>query len=143
MGVPMSEHNDNQRHHPYGNSHAQIRTLGNPSFSSLSLDNAFDDECKYFNDPVHASIDKGYIKMMPYAVDIIDTPHFQRLRELKQLGSSYYVFPGASHNRFEHCLGVSHLARQMVQQLCEKQPELEIDERDVRCITLAGLCHDL
>ncbi len=38
-------------------------------------------------------------------VQFIDTPHFQRLRNIKQLGTTYYVFPGASHNRFEHCLG--------------------------------------
>jgi len=55
---------------------------------------------KVFNDPIH-----GHIEMHPLCVRIIDTPQIQRLRYLKQLGSSYYVFPGASHNRFEHSLG--------------------------------------
>jgi len=55
---------------------------------------------KVFNDPIH-----GHIEMHPLCIRIIDTPQFQRLRYLKQLGASYYVFPGASHNRFEHCLG--------------------------------------
>ena len=55
---------------------------------------------KVFNDPIH-----GHIEMHPLCVRIIDTPQIQRLRYLKQLGASYYVFPGASHNRFEHSLG--------------------------------------
>lgn len=53
-----------------------------------------------FNDPVH-----GHIEMHPLLVRIIDTPQFQRLRYIKQLGGTYFVFPGASHNRFEHSLG--------------------------------------
>jgi HD superfamily phosphohydrolase len=40
-----------------------------------------------------------------WIVKFIDTEHFQRLRSIKQLGTTYYVYPGASHNRFEHCLG--------------------------------------
>ena len=55
---------------------------------------------KIFNDCIHA-----YIRVHPVCVKIIDTPQFQRLRNLKQLGSVYFVYPGASHNRFEHSLG--------------------------------------
>ena len=64
---------------------------------------------KTINDPVH-----GHIQLSSEAMSVIDTPHFQRLRDLKQLGSTYLVFPGASHNRFEHSLGVSHLAHSML-----------------------------
>jgi HD superfamily phosphohydrolase len=76
------------------------------------------------------------------------------------MGTSYYVWPGASHNRFEHCLGVlteilalsvlnssptgvSHLARSMAEHLHDTQPELDITPRDVDCVQIAGLCHDL
>lgn len=90
------------------------------------------------NDPLH-----GYIELDAHQLKLIDTPQFQRLRDLKQLGSAYYVFYGASHNRFEHSLGVSHLARTMCSHLRQKQPDLEINDRDSKCVALAGLCHDL
>ncbi|KAJ1651149.1 hypothetical protein IWQ61_008221 [Dispira simplex] len=93
---------------------------------------------KHFNDPVH-----GYISFGPFMLDIIDTPQFQRLRYLKQMGTSYFVFPGASHNRFEHCLGVGYLAGNLITRFQETQPELAITERELRCIQVAGLCHDL
>ena len=57
---------------------------------------------------------------------VIDTPQFQRLRYLKQLGGVYQVFPGASANRFEHCVGVSYLAGALVEHLAKTQPELSI-----------------
>ncbi|XP_040588646.1 deoxynucleoside triphosphate triphosphohydrolase SAMHD1 isoform X2 [Mesocricetus auratus] len=93
---------------------------------------------KVFNDPIH-----GHIEFHPLLIRIIDTPQFQRLRYIKQLGSGYYVFPGASHNRFEHSLGVGYLAGYLVRALAEKQPELQISERDMLCVQIAGLCHDL
>uniref|UniRef100_A0A8D3A957 HD domain-containing protein n=1 Tax=Scophthalmus maximus TaxID=52904 RepID=A0A8D3A957_SCOMX len=91
-----------------------------------------------FNDPIH-----GHVELHPLLIKIIDTPQFQRLRNLKQLGGSYFVFPGASHNRFEHSIGVCYLAGQLVQALNERQPELLITRRDILCVQIAGLCHDL
>ncbi|NWV31472.1 SAMH1 triphosphohydrolase, partial [Grantiella picta] len=93
---------------------------------------------KVFNDPIH-----GHIEMHPLLVRIIDTPQFQRLRYIKQLGGTYFVFPGASHNRFEHSLGVGYLAGCLVRTLKERQPDLDITQRDILCVEIAGLCHDL
>ena len=52
----------------------------------------------------------GSIEIEPLAKKIIDTKEFQRLRNIKQLGCCNYVFPSASHTRFEHSIGVYHLA---------------------------------
>ncbi|XP_047669910.1 deoxynucleoside triphosphate triphosphohydrolase SAMHD1-like [Tachysurus fulvidraco] len=93
---------------------------------------------KVFNDPIH-----GHIELHPLLVKIIDTPQFQRLRYIKQLGGAYFVFPGASHNRFEHSVGVGYLAGCLIKTLSEKQPELGITEKDILCVQIAGLCHDL
>ncbi|XP_072099903.1 deoxynucleoside triphosphate triphosphohydrolase SAMHD1-like [Mobula birostris] len=95
-------------------------------------------DAKVFNDPIH-----GHIEMHPLLVHIIDTPHFQRLRFIKQLGATYFVYPGASHNRFEHSIGVAHLAGELVKALSGRQPELRINHRDILCVQIAGLCHDL
>uniref|UniRef100_A0A667ZLB0 HD/PDEase domain-containing protein n=1 Tax=Myripristis murdjan TaxID=586833 RepID=A0A667ZLB0_9TELE len=91
-----------------------------------------------FNDPIH-----GHMEVHPLLVKFIDTPQFQRLRNIKQLGAAYYVYPGASHNRFEHSIGVAHLAGQFLQALRDRQPDLDITQRDILCVQIAGLCHDL
>ncbi|KAI6096736.1 hypothetical protein F5141DRAFT_561444 [Pisolithus sp. B1] len=91
-----------------------------------------------FKDWVH-----DYVSFSPWICSFIDTKHFQRLRSVKQLGVSYFVFPGAAHNRFEHCLGVGHLARLMAMHLKTSQPQLGITDQHVKCVELAGLCHDL
>ena len=53
-----------------------------------------------FIDPIH-----GIIELPDVIVELINTEFFQRLRNLKQLGVSRYVFAGANHTRFEHCIG--------------------------------------
>ncbi|XP_051805113.1 deoxynucleoside triphosphate triphosphohydrolase SAMHD1-like isoform X1 [Acanthochromis polyacanthus] len=93
---------------------------------------------KVLNDPIH-----GLMELHPLLIKIMDTPQFQRLRHIKQLGGAYFVYPGASHNRFEHSVGVAHLAGQLARALSSKQPELGINDRDILCVEIAGLCHDL
>ncbi|XP_074644284.1 deoxynucleoside triphosphate triphosphohydrolase SAMHD1-like isoform X2 [Tubulanus polymorphus] len=105
---------------------------------SIQLESIGDEKVKVFNDPIH-----GHIEFHPLLIKIMDTPQFQRLRYLKQLGACYYVFPGASHNRFEHSIGVAHLAGELVKTLQQKQPELQITIKDIICVQIAGLCHDL
>lgn len=85
----------------------------------------------------------GYIEFEDYLINIIDTSEFQRLRDIKQLGCASYVFPSASHTRFEHSLGVSYLAGIFINTIKENQPELNITEDDIRHIKIAGLIHDL
>ncbi|KAH9360615.1 hypothetical protein HPB48_007564 [Haemaphysalis longicornis] len=93
---------------------------------------------KVFCDPVH-----GQISLHPVSVAVVDTPEFQRLRHVRQLGAVCFVYPGASHSRFEHSLGTAHLARLLGARLRENQPELNITEKELLCLELAGLCHDL
>ncbi|XP_060576976.1 deoxynucleoside triphosphate triphosphohydrolase SAMHD1-like [Ruditapes philippinarum] len=91
-----------------------------------------------FNDPIH-----GNIELHPLLVKIVDTPQFQRLRFIKQLGGVYFVYPGASHNRFEHSIGVCHLAGRFLRALKDRQPNLEISSEDILCVEIAALCHDI
>ncbi|WAR11727.1 SAMH1-like protein, partial [Mya arenaria] len=79
-------------------------------------------DTKVFNDPIH-----GLIELHPLCVKIIDTPEFHRLRFLKQLGTTYFVYP----------------AGRLVEAIKRRQPDLEITEKDVLCVKIAGLCHDL
>lgn len=93
---------------------------------------------KLINDPIHTNV-----RLDRLCCRIIDTPQFQRLRNLKQLGTCVYVFPSATHSRFEHSLGVAHLSQRVCTSLYEHQQELGITEADILSVKVAGLCHDL
>jgi HD superfamily phosphohydrolase len=72
-----------------------------------------------------------------------DTPWFQRLRGLKQLGVSSFLYPGAVHTRFEHSIGVAHLARTFAETVQRQQPDMGVTVDDVETVMLAGLMHDV
>uniref|UniRef100_A0A3N7FI41 HD domain-containing protein n=1 Tax=Populus trichocarpa TaxID=3694 RepID=A0A3N7FI41_POPTR len=86
----------------------------------------------------------GNIYLDPLSLKFVDTEQFQRLRDLKQLGLTYMVYPGAVHSRFEHSLGVFSLAGEAVHRIKAQQgSELGIDNLDIQTVKLAGLLHDV
>ncbi len=62
---------------------------------------------------------------------------------MQQTGNCHLVYPSATHDRFQHSVGVAHLARVFAEDLKRRQPRLGITRVDVNCVLLAGLCHDL
>ncbi|CAJ0605866.1 unnamed protein product [Cylicocyclus nassatus] len=73
---------------------------------------------------------------------VVDTREFQRLRELKQQGVTYFVYPCSTHSRFVHSLGTYWLAYKFVESL-KRDTSLNITSQDHLCVCMAALCHDL
>src|SRR5438477_2980921 len=90
---------------------------------------------KLIRDAVH-----GDIEMESLEVELMDTPEFQRLRGIKQLGTAYLVFPSAVHTRFEHSLGASWMARRMLDAVRRAADGSADDENRIR---VSALLHDL
>lgn len=86
---------------------------------------------KSVRDPIY-----GFIGLTRKEIEIINTPAFQRLRRIKQLGNTHLVYPSANHTRFEHTLGVLHIANRMAHNLNLGADEIEI-------IRFAALIHDI
>ncbi|MEE2726786.1 MAG: HD domain-containing protein [Candidatus Latescibacterota bacterium] len=96
------------------------------------------DQGKAIRDPVW-----GYIHLPPPVLSLIDTEDFQRLRNITQLGYVHLVYPGARHSRFEHSLGVYHLAKQFMSRLLISDPPLQLRDEDIRVFVAATLLHDI
>src|SRR5215216_6722061 len=90
---------------------------------------------KLIRDAVHGDIELGSLE-----VELIDTPEFQRLRGIKQLGTAYLVFPSAVHTRFEHSLGTSWMAHRLVESI-RRTRSVSLD--DELLIRVAALLHDI
>ena len=59
-----------------------------------------------------------------------------------QVGGCHFVYPNATHTRFQHSLGVGHLAKKFAEKLHNENPE-KMNKKDIICVMIAGLCHDL
>ena len=94
-----------------------------------------------YHDPLHGAIrlDRGQ-PAEALAIALIDTPPFQRLRRIRQLGPAYLTFHGAESSRFTHSLGVLDLARRALRELCRFRPELE---QHAGLLLAAALLHDV
>lgn len=92
-------------------------------------------EYHVIKDPVHGTMqfttaEDNWVK--PF----IDSPNFQRLRHIKQLGMGDYIFPGAVHTRFNHCLGCCHVASQIAH-------KIGLSEEERQLVIIACLLHDI
>ena len=83
------------------------------------------------------------IVLEPAAARVVDTPAFQRLRYVRQLGHAFLVYPGATHTRFEHVLGAYGLAQRALAGLRQRGALHGLDEREALRIRLGALLHDI
>jgi len=91
---------------------------------------------KIINDPVY-----GFISIPgDFVFDLIEHPWFQRLRNIKQLGLTSFVYPGATHSRFQHGLGALHLMNLAIATLRSKGVSISADEEEATLIAI--LLHD-
>lgn len=90
---------------------------------------------KLIRDAVH-----GDIELSALEIELIDTPEFQRLRGIRQLGTAYLVFPSAVHTRFEHSLGTSWMAHRIVDVL---RRNYSLNPADESLIRVSALLHDI
>ncbi|MEO0554584.1 MAG: HD domain-containing protein [Bacteroidota bacterium] len=92
---------------------------------------------KIFNDPIY-----GFINIQSEIIfDIIEDPVFQRLRRIKQLGLTDFIYPGALHTRFHHAIGAMHLMTKAITTLRSKN--IEISDEEALALQLTILLHDI
>ena len=92
---------------------------------------------KIFNDPVYGFVTIPY----PILFDLIEHPYYQRLRRIKQLSLTHFVYPGALHTRFHHAIGALHLMTEAIDVLRGKG--VKISEAEAIGVSIAILLHDI
>ncbi len=92
---------------------------------------------KIINDPVY-----GFVKIEYELVyHLIEHPLFQRLRRIRQLGMTHFVYPGATHSRFQHALGAMHLMSSAIESIRGKGHEVTYEEAEAASVAI--LLHDI
>ena len=91
-------------------------------------------------DPIHSYISFDRRKF-EFLINVIDSFEFQRLRRIKQLGTTYFVYPGAEHSRFGHSIGTMWLMYQFVNEF--KDNGINVEEDFMSKMLLAALIHDI
>lgn len=86
---------------------------------------------KFVRDPIY-----GFIGLTNSEIKLLNSPFLQRLRRIKQLGNTHLVYPTACHSRFEHSLGVLHIANRMAQ-------KLGLGEEQIKIIRYMAILHDI
>lgn len=103
----------------------------------MAFEANFTNKFKILNDPIY-----GFISIPSELIfDLIEHPHFQRLRRITQLGLTYLVYPGAYHTRFHHAIGAMHLMQRAVGVLRSKGHEITNEEEEA--VYVAILLHDI
>jgi hypothetical protein len=92
---------------------------------------------KIINDPVHGFI----IVPTDFIFDLLEHPYIQRLRRIKQLGLTSFVYPGATHTRFQHALGAVHLMGLAIDNI--RQKGTDITDEEAEAASAAILLHDI
>ena len=100
---------------------------------------------KLIRDPIY-----GDVLLSDLAMQFVDTPEFQRLHYIKQLGFTYKVFPGAMHTRFQHSIGVYHLTKKYIERIennhlseFNTHNAKKLSERQKEIVSIVGLLHDV
>lgn len=101
-------------------------------------ENKLQSKAKQFRDVIYK-----YVTIPPRLMRVVDTKEFQAMRRIKQTGPVSFVFPSATHSRFEHLLGSCYLGGVALEALSKSQPDLFINPLLVETVQLALLVHDI
>lgn len=103
---------------------------------------------KVINDPIWRTV-----RLDPWEAVVVDSPIFQRLRRIRQLGLVGYVFPGAGYSRFEHSIGVLHQTQRVIDSInrnsisfCIRRglpPDVPVSRHEAVRLRMAALLHDI